>query len=60
MDIKYFIYFLLKNKFFYLNLNFIYIFDVSIISVAKTGGSRGKRQIIMALMGWAKRVLQRG
>lgn len=31
---------------------------ISEISVVKTGGSKGRRQVIMALMGWATHVLQ--
>lgn len=46
-------------EFFFKN-NFIYGWGSGTISVVKTGGSGGKRQVIMAFTGWAKHVLQRG
>lgn len=47
-------FFLLKN------IIFTYGWGSGTISVVKTGGSGGKRQVIMAFTGWAKHVLQRG
>lgn len=51
---------LFVNFFYIKKYNITYGWGSGTISVVKTGGSGGKRQVIMAFTGWAKHVLQRG